>query len=324
MSQRPVRRAPLIALAALGLASLAVNASADATDPDLDQTVVSDEAIGDEQVVVDSGHVDIGPKVVDGRWQLLLRDDSVSPPVWRHAEDIVMDLGDNAILPAPDDEQFSFIDAEPGSDVYVIPQTQATDVVWVGWNSQDPDVAADLPLGMTLRLHEVSGPGQFTLFLQSGNFDAAEMMWTSASDEPQDIWAETNTHVHGNWVFTEPGVYLMDVEVLGEQRDGTTQSARTVLRFAVGDATDPQDAFDAELLDAEVSSDGTDGAQSSDASESGEGSVGVDETAASAPAATGLLIGGGAAIVVLAGVLMTVLRSRRARRLAETQEPTHG
>lgn len=318
--RRPAVIAAAAATLALAVASAAGASTDEPTDPALDQTIDADEAVGDEQVVIDSGHVDIGPRIIDGEWELLMRDDTSAPPVWRYLDDVVLQLGDNSILAAPEDEQFSFIDAEPGAGLYVIPQTQATDVVWAGWNTQDPAVVADLPLGVTLRLHGVTGPGQFTLFLQSGNFDDAQLLWDSNATEQQDIWADTNTHVHGNWVFTEPGIYLLDVEMVGELRDGTTHSARSLLRFAVGDDVDPQEAFVAEVrTETETADDAsvTDDASGTDTDESATAGEAEDDGSA-VPFA--LVFGGGAGLIVLAGALVAVLRSRRARQLAEADE----
>lgn len=291
---------------ALGAPAMA----AESTPGPLDQSVSADEQSGKDKVVIKAGHVDLGPRFIDGAWRLQLRDDTKAPPVWRSLGDVVLQLPGTAILPAPDDEQFSFLDAKAGQDVYVVPQTENTDVVWVGWNSQDPEVVRRLAGGLTLRLHGVDGPGQFVLFLQNGNFDPAQLLWTSAKSEPQDIWAESNTHVHGNWVFTAPGTYLLDVEIRAELKDGTTVTDRTLLRFAVGDETDPQQAFAA--------------AEESTAPTTAPASVRSDQAASPAGTESGIsgavLIGGVAALVVVAAVVYGALRSRRARRLAETEQ----
>lgn len=284
--------------------------AAESTPGPLDQSVSADEQSGKDKVVIKAGHVDLGPRFVDGAWRLRLRDDTKAPPVWRSLGDVVLQLPGTAILPAPDDEQFSFLDAKAGQDVYVVPQTENADVVWVGWNSQDPEVVRRLAGGLTLRLHGVDGPGQFVLFLQNGNFDPAQLLWTSAKSEPQDIWAESNTHVHGNWVFTAPGTYLLDVEIRAELKDGTTVTDRTLLRFAVGDETDPQQAFAA--------------AAESVAPTTTPTSARSDQAASPARTESGIsgavLIGGVAALVVVAAVVYGALRSRRARRLAETEQ----
>src|SRR5690606_14884777 len=146
-------------LAAVGLAvALTALGTGSAGADNLEQTVDSDEVIGSEQVVLESGHVDIGPRIVDGSWQLFARAETEAPPVWRYLDDVVMHVTDAAVLPSPDEEVFSFIDAEPGSDVHVIPQTDNTAVVCVGRTTQDPPVGAQLVTGVTLRLHGCEGP----------------------------------------------------------------------------------------------------------------------------------------------------------------------
>ncbi|PWD49883.1 hypothetical protein C8046_03480 [Serinibacter arcticus] len=297
------------------------------TDP-LEQTVAPDEPTGQGKVVIDAGHVDMGPRVLDGVWTLQLRDDTTAPSVWRSLEDVVLDVPDTSILPAPEDAQFDFIDVEPGSDVWVIPQTQNTAVVWAGWNSQHPSAVAVMGGGMTLRLHGVQGPGQFSLFLQNGNFDPAQLLWSSDTTEPQDVFAQANSHVHGNWVFTEPGVYLLDVEVFADLADGTRASDRQTMRIAVGDDTDPQDAFAAEVVTGTTEPTATDPSATSEQS-ADPPTAGNDETAAGAPSASDsqggaalsvpALIAGGAVLLIGAAVVLTMARARRARRAAEAE-----
>ncbi|NDK33147.1 choice-of-anchor M domain-containing protein [Nesterenkonia haasae] len=319
----------LIALGSIGAFLLTGASAANAAqtpdpgnDDALDQTVERDEELGTEQVIIERGHVDIGPRLIDGQWQLLARDDTQSPPVWRSLEDMVFHLPETSIQQAPDDEDYAFLPAEPGEDLYLIPQTEDYEVPWLGWNTQDPEVVDQLVRGMTLRLHGVEGPGEFILFLQSGNFDPPQLLWEStALDEgAQDIWADTNTHVHGNWVFTEPGTYLLDVEVSGELDDGTTGSSRDTLRFSVGDASDPQEAFDAELVESATDGDEELNGQADDANpadadlDAMDGAA--DEEGGFSMATVALLVG--AAILILgAAALALTLRSRRARQAAE-------
>ena len=58
-----------------------------------------------------------------------------------------------------------------------------------------------------LTLHGVQGPGDVYVFLQEGVAGAPNVLWDSDQAFPQDLWMDVNTHVHANWVFTEPGVY---------------------------------------------------------------------------------------------------------------------
>ena len=58
--------------------------------------------------------------------------------------------------------------------------------------------------GRPLTLEQVQGPGQFTLYLENGNFSKPQVLWDSSKHEPQDIWVEKNTHTHANWCLPSP------------------------------------------------------------------------------------------------------------------------
>ncbi|RUR03545.1 choice-of-anchor M domain-containing protein [Labedella endophytica] len=216
-----------------------------ATDDDLDQTIDPDQAQGTGQVVRDRGHVDFGPTLATGAWAVQLHDDTETPKYWRDVDDVVLRVNDASMLEVPDDEAYDFLGQEAGSEVYVIPQTQKTDVIWVGWNTQEPGVLEIMNLGTTLSVLGVDGPGDVSVYLQSGNFGDPEPLWSTSQPFPQQSWIEVNTHTHANWVFSDPGVYLVDIRFDADLIDGTTESAEATLRFAVGDETNADDAFDA-------------------------------------------------------------------------------
>ncbi|MCW5954818.1 MAG: choice-of-anchor M domain-containing protein, partial [Propionibacteriaceae bacterium] len=89
----------------------------------------------------------------------------------------------------------------------------------------------------------VEGPGDVTVYLQTGNFGQTTLLWSSLEPFPQQSWIEVNTHTHANWVFSEPGIYLIEIEFDGDLVSGESVSARDTLRFAVGDQTDAEAAF---------------------------------------------------------------------------------
>jgi surface-anchored protein len=209
-----------------------------------DQTLDPRQAQASGRAVLETGHVDIGPRFRDGRWTIQIHDDHAVPAVWREPEDTVLRIRDTARQPVPEDEAYRFLGARPGTGVHVVPQTERPGVVWIGWNTQDPGALTAIGRGVTLSLRAVRGPGNVTVFLQSGNLGAPQVLWSSARPFPQPIWVEANAHTHANWVFGAPGVYLLALEVA---TDGRTPVASTVLRVAVGDATDPAAAFGATL-----------------------------------------------------------------------------
>jgi putative ABC transporter-associated repeat protein len=241
---RPIRAVLLLGAAAVMLlAPAAATAQPDSPPSDgPDQRIDSGQSVVTDQKALTTGHVDIGPKFVGGEWTLMVHDDSTDPSVWRHLDRTVFRISDKAVLPVPNDSAYSFIGA-PGKRVYVVPQVQNPDVVWVGWNTQDPEVMDTIDGGVTLTLTEVDGPGELFVYLQAGNFGAADVLWDSTKDARQNIWVDVNTHTHANWVFTEPGVYFVQAEVKADLVDGRTVTDRRTLRFAIGDTTSVDAAF---------------------------------------------------------------------------------
>jgi putative ABC transporter-associated repeat protein len=215
----------------------------------LEQKIQEGQAVVDGRAVLADGHVDIGPRFVDGRWTLLVHDDRAKAEpdgesVWRPTGQTVLQVRDQAILQIPDDPAYAFLRGKPGDDVFVVPQTQNPDVVWVGWNTQDPEVMETIDRGVTMTMTGVQGPGNVVVYLQSGDFAEPDVLWDSGA-EPEPAWVDVNTHTHANWVFSEPGVYLVQVRIDAELVDGRTVSDTRVLRFAVGSRTSTEQAFTA-------------------------------------------------------------------------------
>ena len=173
MSNRTIHTLGTSLAATLTAAALAF-APVTAWAGDLAQVVSADEEVAapGTEATIDHGHVDLGLLLVDGQAQFLARDDSAATPVWRDPADVVFDVGDNAQLTLPEDKAFSFVGAEPGSQVWVVPQTEQADVPWLGWNTQAPSLTDNVDRGLTMEFLGHQGPGEFSLFLQNGGFEA--------------------------------------------------------------------------------------------------------------------------------------------------------
>lgn len=304
---RRLRTASLLG-ASLLTVTVAAGAAAAATDPNLDQEIDAGQPVATDQAVLGDGHVDIGPRYVDGDWTLLVHDGTTATPVWRSTANTVFQVGDVALTTVPDDPDYAFLPAAPGTDVHVVPQAQQPGVVWVGWNTQDPAVMDTIDRGATLTLRGVEGPGEVVMFLQSGTLGEPEVLWDSREAYPQDLWVEVNTHTHANWVFSEPGVYLVEVQVSAALVSGETESDTQVLRFAVGAATSTDDAFAAQYAGAAGPEDGPDDAGSPTPATARSGEDG-------GPAPLLLAVAGAAAVLVVVLVL-ALLRGRGAKRRA--------
>jgi putative ABC transporter-associated repeat protein len=199
-------------------------------------------AVASTRTVVADGHIDLGPRLVNGAWTVQIRDDTVSPAVWRDLSDVVVQVPDAARTQIPPDGTYGFL-GRAGDPVWLLPQVQRPGVVWPGWNTQDPEVVAQAGREVTWRLNGMRGPGTFVLFL-SGNFGAPEVIFASTRPYPQETGIELNTHAHGNWAFSAPGTYSLDIEMTGTTKDGRTLADRRTLRLHVGDGR-PESAFDA-------------------------------------------------------------------------------
>lgn len=229
-----------------GATGVATNPGTSATpsaDPALEQNVAANEPTSQTPAVIEAGHVDLGPRLIGGKLTVSLRDDSAASPVWRDPNKTVLRVRDGALIQVPQGEDYKFL--ADSKRVYVLPQTQKTQLVWLGWNTQDPAVTKLIQGGVNMRIEQVKGPGRSWLILQEGTFGKPKVLADSAASA-QDIWVDTNTHVHANWIFSKPGIYLVKVSFKATGVDGKTYQATTTLRFAVGDATSTTNALKAQ------------------------------------------------------------------------------
>lgn len=309
ITMRLDRRAAGLALIAVLLVAPATQATAlveSDDDPQLDQTIDPDQEVATDEIVLDVGHVDMGPRFVDDAWTLLVHDDTrIEGSLWRPLESTVIRVSDAAQLAVPDDEDYAFLGVDAGEEVHVVPQTQNTDVVWLGWNTQDPQVIDRLDRGMTLTLEQVAGPGNLIVYLQDGGFGPPQTLWDSRQPERQDLWVDVNTHTHANWVFTEPGVYLVELTAAADLVDGSSVADTRFLRFSVGDDVDPAEAFAADPEPRAAAA-----------------TAGAEDPATPTSERDGpawllwVAVVGAVAVALLAGVVVAQVRSRRIKRAA--------
>lgn len=324
-------------LAPLGVAhaettpATAESASAQPSDSNLSrgeraltQTLSAEQPVASGRIEISAGHVDMGPRFNNGKFELMLHDDHGETPVWRSLDEVIYRGSDKAILEVPNDPRYSFVGAPAGSKVYVIPQTETKGVIWPGWNTQDPQLVSKLNRGVNLTLEQVSGPGTFSLYLENGNFSAPQVLWSSTKSEPQKLWVEKNTHTHANWVFTAPGEYLLKVTASAELSDGSTVSDTRYLKFAVGDSAsaDTLYAMEAQARGSSGSASATSqaaGTQASGAQASGSSSAAAASDQSGYKAEFTIpwgAIAAGVAAVIAVGAFLSFRRRSSAQREA--------
>lgn len=297
-------------------------------DRALTQTLSAEQPVASGRTEISAGHVDMGPRFNNGKFELMLHDDHGETPVWRSLDEVIYRGSDKAILEVPNDPRYSFVGAPAGSKVYVIPQTETKGVIWPGWNTQDPQLVSKLNRGVNLTLEQVSGPGTFSLYLENGNFSAPQVLWSSTKSEPQKLWVEKNTHTHANWVFTAPGEYLLKVTASAELSDGSTVSDTRYLKFAVGDSASADTLYAMEAQ-ARGSSNSASSASSDASSSSTSQAAGTQASGSSSAAAASDqsgykaeftipwgAIAAGVAAVIAVGAFLSFRRRSSAQREA--------
>lgn len=295
----------------------------------LTQTLSAEQPVASGRTEISAGHVDMGPRFNNGKFELMLHDDHGETPVWRSLDEVIYRGSDKAILEVPNDPRYSFVGAPAGSKVYVIPQTETKGVIWPGWNTQDPQLVSKLNRGVNLTLEQVSGPGTFSLYLENGNFSAPQVLWSSTKSEPQKLWVEKNTHTHANWVFTTPGEYLLKITASAELSDGSTVSDTRYLKFAVGDSASADTLYAMEAQARGSAGSASSGSASSTSQAAGTQASGAQASGSSSAAAASDqssfraeftiswgAIAAGVAAVIAVGTFLSFRRRSSAQREA--------
>ncbi|XVV15928.1 TIGR03773 family transporter-associated surface protein [Actinoplanes sp. CA-131856] len=252
--------------------------------------------------VISDGHVDMGPQLSGGALTIRLKDDSTTPPVWRNLADVVLRATDKARIAVPAGAGYAFL-GKAGEQVYLLPQSQQSGIVWPGWNTQHESVVDGTRGNVTWKLRAVDGPGDFKLFL-TGSFGTPDVIFDSAERLPQQLGIAPNTHAHGNWAFTKAGLYRLTVDMTATTTGGKTVSDTRTLTIAVGDATETGTGTSGEGPgNGEVAGNGDGTGNGSGAGEGTAGGGNLAKTGANIVSVAGggvLLLAAGAAALVLA------------------------
>lgn len=161
------------------------------------------------------GHFDLGPRIVDGKLKLQVKDDRSQPASWVDPATLTFSLGDKATLKAPD--ALNFV-ATPGQDVWMISSSQSAGVPWLGMNSQAEEIVSKTSGEVTFTLVSVEGPGKVSVFTSGGlGGGVGEHL---LQEEGSSYTLPANTHAHQNWVFTAPGTYKLTISAQVTPKQG--------------------------------------------------------------------------------------------------------
>ena len=192
----------------------------------------------DGRYKIGDGHLDLQAQLRDNRLELGLKDDSGlidADSVVRPLDTVVWTVSDRARRSRNEHMNSPKLDfiGPVGTAFYGLPQTQMRGLPWPGYSTQDVDYSR-LDGGVTLHVVPRSMPkgARFGVFTES--LTGPEVLLDSTKNQ-HSISIDYATHAHANWVFTEPGHYMFDVQYTAKLKDGTEITSKVQqLAVAVG------------------------------------------------------------------------------------------
>ena len=207
------------------------NGGNDAT-PDPASSLLSDP------VEIARGHLDVRLTQASGEggltYGLAVKDDSLTnarTSVLRTVGSTTLAVAPNArfVRPASLSDPSYDVLGPVGTATYVLPETQNSDIVWPGLSTEGIDYAA-LPEGADLTLHLAQAPeGARVAFFQGGTFGSGAKVHFDSTKGDGVVHTTEATHMHGNWVFSAPGTYRIEVGARSGERSLVEPQSFTVI-----------------------------------------------------------------------------------------------
>ena len=203
-----------------------------------DATPAPASSLLSDPVEIGRGHLDVRLTQASGEggltYGLAVKDDSLTnarTSVLRTVGSTTLTVAPNArfVRPASLSDPSYDVLGTVGTATYVLPETQNSDIVWPGLSTEGIDYAA-LPDGADLTLHLAQAPeGARVAFFQGGTFGAGAKVHFDSSKGDGLVHTTEATHMHGNWVFSAPGTYRIEVGARSGARSLVEPQSFTVI-----------------------------------------------------------------------------------------------
>ena len=203
-----------------------------------DATPAPASSLLSDPVEIARGHLDVRLTQASGEggltYGLAVKDDSLTnarTSVLRTVGSTTLAVAPNArfVRPASLSDASYDVLGPVGTATYVLPETQNSDIVWPGLSTEGIDYAA-LPEGADLTLHLAEAPqGARVAFFQGGTFGAGAKVHFDSTKGDGLVHTTEATHMHGNWVFSAPGTYRIEVGARSGDRSLVEPQSFTVI-----------------------------------------------------------------------------------------------
>ncbi len=135
--------------------------------------------------------------------------------------DLILPVGLAAARPVPDVKAYTDLLGEAGSTVWILPQSEAPDLLWLGVGAGSLR-AADFAAPLQLQLVTAEGPGHFVMFFTDALGRPQLVMSTrDGLDDRDRLNVPAGGHLHCNWAFSLPGRYRLRFQATGTLRSGS-------------------------------------------------------------------------------------------------------
>ncbi|RKR88356.1 surface-anchored protein [Micromonospora pisi] len=164
-------------------------------------------------IPLSSGHVDVfDVDYVSGALALRVLDSTGGTAVERNPADVTFEVPVAAqITGVPSTGPWSFLGT--GGTAWVLPQSEASGLLWAGWNTTEVPAGIFVDNKVTFRLTSVSGPGGFSIYTASGG--TPTVLFDSGNGLPDTLDVARLAHSHVNWGFDAAGTYVITLSVTG-------------------------------------------------------------------------------------------------------------
>ncbi|AAT89762.1 hypothetical protein Lxx20520 [Leifsonia xyli subsp. xyli str. CTCB07] len=180
-----------------------------------------------DTTIVSSGHLDYSTQVVNGKIESYIGYNSSGTEVFREPSKTVLWLKPSSTVTLP--AGYGQI-GPAGSSVFMVPQTQNPELIWLGWSTETLSGAKVLS-PVTWKLTDVDGPGTVKVFLD-GQFGGIQSM---VFDGAGSYSIRTGVHAHANWAFSQAGVYRLHFTQSATLTGGRESSDSEIVTVVVGD-----------------------------------------------------------------------------------------
>jgi surface-anchored protein len=195
-------------------------------------------------------HVDLAFDYVGGAWEV---SSELGTGIDYRPDQTLHYVHPGAQVNRPAGSQWDFIGVAAGQPIYLLPQNQNPNLLYLGaaseetapgtfaaYSETDPRVPGVALPWVTARVTAVRGPGHFSVW-QTDQFGQPTVWVSSAQngiDSTDKLINLEGGHAHYNWAFTAPGVYEIDFQAsgyLGPGQTNQTTSPVTTFYFTVNE-----------------------------------------------------------------------------------------